>query len=81
MRRLPSWMRCAIGGQPQADDRNPYLPLQQDFAELLAGQLPDDALHLQIKKRSQNFRRVQARAFHDVINMHRLLGTEQFLAI
>jgi hypothetical protein len=36
----------------EASDANPYLPLKQDFAELLARQLPDDAFHLQIKKRS-----------------------------
>jgi hypothetical protein len=46
MRRLLPWMRRTIGCQPQADDANPYLPLPQDFAELLAWQLPDDVLHL-----------------------------------
>src|SRR6266581_2151024 len=79
MRWLPLWMRFTIGCQPRANDANPYLLLQQDFAELLARQLPNDAFHLQIKERSQNFRRVQAGALHDVINVHRFLGAEQFI--
>jgi hypothetical protein len=43
-----------------ACDANPYLLLQQDFAELFARQLPDDAFHVQVKERSQNLGRVQA---------------------
>jgi len=43
-----------------ARDTNPYLLLQQDFAELFARQPPDDAFHLQAKERSQNLGRVQA---------------------
>jgi hypothetical protein len=43
-----------------ARDTNPYVLLQQDFAERFARQLPDDAFHLQIKERSQNLERVQA---------------------
>jgi hypothetical protein len=43
-----------------ACDANPYLLLQQDFAELFARQLPDDAFNLQVKQRSQNLGRVQA---------------------
>jgi hypothetical protein len=74
MRRLTLRVRSTIGCQPRANDADLYLPLQQDFAELLAWQLPDDTFHLQIKKRSQNFGRVQAGMFHDVINVHRLLG-------
>jgi len=61
----------------EASHAIPYLPLQQDFAELLSRQLPDDAFHLQIKKRSQNFGRIQTGAFHNIINVHRLLGAEQ----
>jgi hypothetical protein len=41
-----------------ARDTNPYLLLQQDFAELFARQPPDDAF--QAKERSQNLGRVQA---------------------
>jgi hypothetical protein len=41
-------------------DANPYLLLQQAFAELFTRQLPDDAFHLQVKERSQNLGRVQA---------------------
>ena len=48
--------------------QNPYLLLQQDFAELLAGQLPDDALHLQSEERSENFGRVQAGALHSTMS-------------
>jgi hypothetical protein len=46
-----------------AGGANSYLVLQQDFAELFAGQLPDDAFHLHVKERSQNLGRVQAYAF------------------
>jgi hypothetical protein len=61
--------------------QSPYLPLQQDFAELLPRQLPDDPLHLQIEKRSENFGRVQAGAFHDVVNVHRLVHAQQFVEL
>jgi hypothetical protein len=81
MRRLPLRVRTTIGCQPRANDAGPYLPLQQDFAELLARQLPDDAFHLQIKERSQNFGRIQAGAFHDIINVHWLLGAEQLVEL
>jgi hypothetical protein len=64
-----------------ASDANLYLPLRQDLAELLSRQLPDDAFHLPIKKRSQNFGRIQAGAFHNIINMHRLLGTQQLVEL
>ncbi len=74
MQRLPLWIRSTVGCQPRANDADLYLPLQQDFAELLSRQLPDDAFHLQIKERSQNFGRIQAGAFHNIINVHRLLG-------
>ena len=77
MRRLPLWIRSTVGCQPRANDADLYLPLQQDFAELLSRQLPDDAFHLQIKERSQNFGRIQAGAFHNIINVHQLLGAEQ----
>jgi len=33
-----------------AGDANPYLLLQQAFAGLFAGQLPDDVFHLQVKR-------------------------------
>ncbi len=81
MRRLPLWIRSTIRCQPRANDRDLYLPLQQDFAELLSRQLPDDAFHLQIKERSQNFGRIPAGAFHDVINVHRLLGAERLVEL
>ena len=42
-----------------ARDTNPYVLLQQDFAEMFVRQLPDDAFHLQGKERSQNLGRVQ----------------------
>jgi hypothetical protein len=61
------WMRLLLDAGTEASDAIPYLPLPQDFAELLSRQLPDAAFHLQIKKRSQNFRRVQAGAFHNII--------------
>jgi hypothetical protein len=63
------WMRFAIGCRYRGRDAIAYLPLQQDFAELLPRHLPDDAFHLQIKERSQNFGRIQAGAFHNVINI------------
>ena len=74
-------MRFTIRCQPRPNDANAYLPLQQDFAELLARQLPDDTFHLQIKERSQNFGRIQAGAFHNIINVHRLLGAEQLVEL
>ena len=43
-----------------AGDANPYLLLQQAFAEPFTRQLPDDAFRLQVKERSQNLGRVQA---------------------
>ena len=43
-----------------ARDTNPYVLLQQDFAELFARQPPDDAFHPRVRKRSQNLGRVQA---------------------
>jgi len=50
-----------LDAAPAAGDEGPYLPLQQDFAEPLARQLPDHAFHLQIKKRSQNFLKSSSR--------------------
>jgi hypothetical protein len=50
---------------------------KQNFQKLLARQLPDHAFHLQIKERSQNLRGVQPGLFHDVVNMPRLVGTQQ----
>jgi hypothetical protein len=64
----------------EASDAIAYLPLQQDFAELLRRQLPDDAFHLQIKERSQNFGRIQAGAFHNIVNMYRFLRAKQLPA-
>jgi len=64
-----------------ACDANPYLLLQQDFAELFARQLPDDAFHLQVKERSQNLGRVQAGAFHDVVDGLRFVCAEQFVQL
>ena len=61
--------------------QNPYLLLQQDFAELLARHLPDDALHLQSEKRSENFGRVQAGALHEVVNRLRPVCAEQFVPL
>ena len=43
--------------------------LEEYPAELLARQLPNRPPHLQIKERSQNPRRVQARSFHDLITV------------
>jgi hypothetical protein len=36
-----------------ARDTNPYVLLQQDFAELFVRQLPDDTFHLQVKERAR----------------------------
>jgi hypothetical protein len=66
---------------PAPGAANPYLALQQDFAELFAGQLPDDPFHLQVEERSQNFGRVQAGAFHDVIDVHWRVRAEQFVEL
>src|SRR5439155_12491486 len=52
-------------------------PLQEQLAEEFARQLPDEAFHLQIKKRSENVGRVQAGVFDDVVNGSRLVGTEE----
>ena len=78
MRPLPWQMRRRIGCPPRANDAISYLLLQQDFAELFPRQLPDDAFHLQIRKRNQNFKRVQAGPFDGVINVHRFVCRERF---
>jgi hypothetical protein len=44
---------------------------------LFPRQLPHHVFHLQLKQRSQNFGRVQAAGFDDVINMPRVLGVEE----
>ena len=46
-----------------------YLPLKQYLTESFAGRLPDDAFHLQIEKRSENFGRVQAGTFDDFVDV------------
>src|SRR5713226_2421418 len=74
--RFPHWMPCC-----PSCDADPYLLLQQDFAELFARQLPDDAFHLQVKERSQNLGRVQARVFHDVVNGLWFVCAEQFVQL
>ena len=61
------------------NDYNGFRGLQEDLRKLLAGQLSYDPFHLQVKKGSQNLRGVQAGSFHDVINMHWLVGGEQFV--
>ena len=58
------------------NDYSGFRGLQEDLRKLLAGQLSYDPFHLQVEKRSQNLRRVQAGSFHDVINMHWLVGGE-----
>src|SRR5439155_11942083 len=54
--------------------RTPNFLYRKTLLNCLPGQLPDDPFHLQIKQPSRSFRRVQARAFHEVINMHWFLG-------
>src|SRR2546426_8523337 len=44
--------------------------------ELLSRHLPDDPFHFQHKQRSQNFRRVQAGAFDQLVHVTRLVGVE-----
>jgi hypothetical protein len=55
--------------------RFPYL--QQYLTKPFARQLPDDAFHLQVKERSQNFAEIQPRRFDKLVNMPWFLGTEQ----
>jgi hypothetical protein len=43
----------------------------------LTRKLPDEAFHLQIKKRSENIERVQAGVFHDIVNRSRLGRTQE----
>ena len=50
--------------------------LHQYFRELLARQLPHDALHLQSTERSQNFARVQAGSFRQVLDWLRFFCTQ-----
>jgi hypothetical protein len=47
---LPLWMRFTLGWRPRLNGAIPYLPLQQDFAELLPGQLPEDAFISRVKR-------------------------------
>src|SRR5579859_2221257 len=58
---------------------SPYSLSQQYFTELLSRRLPNDAFHFQIKKRSENFGRVQARSFHDVVNVFGFFSAEQLI--
>ena len=51
--------------------------LEQNLAELLAGELPNDAFHLQIEQRSQNLGRVQGGAFDDVVDGAGVVHAEQ----
>ncbi len=62
-----------MGCQPQANDRSPYLPLTQDFAEWL----PDDAFHLQIKERTRTSEEFKLERSH----VHRLFGAVYFLGL
>jgi hypothetical protein len=50
---------------------------EQNFGELLSGQLADDAFHLQCEERSQNFAGVQASSFNEVVDGLRFFGTQQ----
>src|SRR5580704_6122513 len=59
----------------------PYLPLKQYLTELFPGRLPDDALHLQIEKRSENLGRVQAGSLDDVVDVHGFVGAEEFVEL
>ena len=61
------------------NDYNDFRGLEEDLHKLLTWQLSYDPFHLQIEKGSQNLRRVQAGSFHDVINMHWLVGGEYFV--
>ena len=45
-----------------------YVALRHRFTELFAGPPPNNRFHLQVKKRSENFRRVQGGAFHNVLH-------------
>src|SRR5438045_6321202 len=62
-------MRLTTGCQPLANDRSPYLPLTQDFAEWL----PDGWLSSPDQRAYQNFPRVQARAFPSALVLRRYL--------
>src|SRR5580658_281431 len=72
-----SALRCRKSGGRFA----PYLPLKQHFAVLLSRRLPDDAFHLQIEKRSENFGRVQAGTFDKVVDVRGFVGTEEFVEL
>jgi hypothetical protein len=43
--------------------------------------LPNGTSHLQIKKRSENFGRVQVGTFDDVINVYGFVGAEEFVKL
>jgi hypothetical protein len=45
-----------------------YVALQHRFIEWFAGPPPNNRFHLRVKKRSENFRRVQGGAFHNVLH-------------
>src|SRR5260221_4406339 len=53
--------------------------LQKNLAEQFPRRLSDNPFHLQIKKRSQNFRTVQAAPFRAVITRLRLVVVPQFV--
>jgi hypothetical protein len=57
-------MRFTLGCRPRANEANPICLYSKTLLNCLPGICRDDAFHLQIKKRSQNFGRVQAGAFH-----------------
>jgi hypothetical protein len=54
-----------------------YVALQHRFTKLLARPLPNNRFHLQVKKRSENFRRVQGGAVHNVIHRPRRVHRRQ----
>ena len=55
----------------RASGSSRYVALRHRFTELFAGPPPNNRFHLQVKKRSENFRRVQGGAFHNVHHQHR----------
>src|SRR5580658_1824464 len=61
--------------------RTPYLLLKQYLTEAFAGRLPDDAFHLQVKKRSENFGRVQAGTLDDVVDVGGFVGAEKVVEL
>jgi hypothetical protein len=80
MQAAAQWVQIAFFRCRPPTVRFPPYPLfERHLPELFPRRLPDHPLHFLLEERSQNLRRVQAGLFRDTINMHWLVGLQQFV--